>query len=469
MTSLNLKSHTTDAQHVHAVRKGNRSAFDTLMQHYKNRVYAVALGMNSDFDDAETVAQEAFVQAYLSLDKLNDPTRFGPWVCGICRNIARMWLRRNVKTESLDRLKQEQPQITESITPIWSDAPETPQTHLEKREQQHFIQSALNRLPEKSREVLMLFYLEDHSYAEVAEFLGVSQAIVQSRLQTARDRLRNHKGLQSMIQDQTLSSSFEERVNTVIDAVQKGDISKVKSLIEKDQKLANIANKNAQSLIQMAANYVVWHRPQHREIVQYLLEKGAECDIFTAARAGLLDQVKHCLNENPNLLNAQNAQGMTPMQCAALIYGKHEESEAVVWYLIDQGAKIDIFTASHFGLLDQVTALLESNPDLIFAKSAEGFQALHWCARPLGDLDNCLAITKLLIEKGADVNFAGECDWTPLHCVAEWWEFVPQAQLLLDNGAHINPKDNEGNTPLDLAIDRKRKDMIQALIERGAK
>jgi len=469
MAPLNLKSHTTDAEHVQSVRNGNRSAFDVLMRHYKNRVYAVALGMISDFDDAETVAQEAFVQAYLSLDKLNDPTRFGPWVCGICRNIARMWLRHNAKTESLDRLKHEQPQITESITPIWRDAPETPQAHLEKREQQHHIQNALHRLPEKSREVIMLFYLEDRSYAEVAKFLGVSQAVVQSRLQTARDRLRNYKGLQSMIQDQTLSSSFEERVNIVIDAVQKGDISKVKSLIEKDQKLANVANKNAQSLIQLAANYVVWHRPKHREIVQYLLDNGAECDIFTAARAGLLDHVKHCLKTNLDLLNAQNAQGMTPMQCAALIYGKHEDGEAVVWYLVDQGAKIDIFTASHFDMLDQVKILLEANPALVSATSAEGFQALHWCARPLGNLDDCLAITKLLLEKGADVNFAGECDWTPLHCVAEWWEFVAQAQILLDHGANINAKDHEGNTPLDLAIDRKRNDMIKALIERGAK
>jgi ankyrin repeat protein len=57
MAPLNLKSQTTDAQQVQSVRDGNRSAFDVLMQQYKNRVYAVALGMISDFDDAETVAQ----------------------------------------------------------------------------------------------------------------------------------------------------------------------------------------------------------------------------------------------------------------------------------------------------------------------------------------------------------------------------------------------------------------------------
>ena len=90
-----------------------------------------------------------------------------------------MWLRKNAKTESLDRLKVEQPHATESITPIWSDAPETPETHLEKREQQHQIQNILNRLPEKSREVLMLFYLEDRPYAEVADFLGISKTVVQ--------------------------------------------------------------------------------------------------------------------------------------------------------------------------------------------------------------------------------------------------------------------------------------------------
>ena len=272
-----------------------------------------------------------------------------------------------------------------------------------------------------------------------------------------------------MIQDQTLSQNFEERVNAVIDAVQKGDISKVQALIDKDQKLANIqVKKSAQSLIQMAANHVVWHRPKHREIAQYLLDNGAECDIFIAARAGLLDQVKKCLNDNPDLLNAKNDQGMTAMQCAALIYGTHEESEEVVKYLIDQGADIDIFTASHFGMTDHVTTLLEANPNLVSAQDAEGFQALHWCTRPRWDTDGCLAITKLLLEKGADVNFAGACEWTPLHCVAEWWEFVAQAQVLVDHGAHINPKDHTGHTPLDLAIDRKRKDLIIFLCKNGA-
>ena len=60
MAPLNLKSHTTDAQHVQAIRNGNRSDFVVLMRHYKTRVYAIALGLISDFDDAETVAQEAF-------------------------------------------------------------------------------------------------------------------------------------------------------------------------------------------------------------------------------------------------------------------------------------------------------------------------------------------------------------------------------------------------------------------------
>lgn len=272
-----------------------------------------------------------------------------------------------------------------------------------------------------------------------------------------------------MIQEQTLSPDFEERVNAIIDAVGKGDLSKVKALVKKDQELANIQiKKNAQSLIQMAANHVVWHRPRHREIVQYLLDKGAECDIFTAARAGLIDQVKHCLKENPDLLNARNYQSMTPMQCAALIYGTHEESEEVVRYLIDQGADIDIFTASHFGMIDQVKTLLDADPDLVSAKDAEGFQALHWCARARWDTDGCLAIMQHLIEKGADVNFPGACDWTPLHCVAEWWEFVAQAKVLLDNGADINAKDHEGNTSLDLAIDRKRKTLIKFLCENGA-
>ena len=134
-------------------------------------------------------------------------------------------------------------------------------------------------------------------------------------------------------------NDFEARVNAVINAVKRGDLSTVKALVEEDSRLAVVQGQDeGGSLIQIAARMVVWHRPQHRKIVQYLAENGAEYDIFTAARAGLLDAVRHMLQEDPNLINLQDHRDYTPLQCASLIYGACEEAEAVMDYLLAKGA-----------------------------------------------------------------------------------------------------------------------------------
>lgn len=268
-------------------------------------------------------------------------------------------------------------------------------------------------------------------------------------------------------------NDFEARVNTVINAVRRGDLSTVKTLVEGDHRLAVVQRLDeGGSLIQIAAAQVVWHRPQHRKIVQYLAENGAECDIFTAARAGLLDAVRHMLKEGPNLVNIRDFRGYTPLQCASLIYGACEEAEAVMDYLLAKGAEIDILTASHFGMLGVAQDLLESNPSCATNTDTDGFTPLHWVGRTRrGSKDSFVRITELLIQGGADVNAQGEVwgNWRPMHTLAEWSGFTEQADLMLDAGADINAETDTGWTPLDLAIDRKREDMICHLRARGAK
>ena len=268
-------------------------------------------------------------------------------------------------------------------------------------------------------------------------------------------------------------NDFEARVNTVINAVRRGDLSTVKTLVEGDHRLAVVQRQDkGSSLIQIAAAQVVWHRPQHRKIVQYLAENGAECDIFTAARAGLLDTARHMLKEDPNLVNIRDYLGYTPLQCASLIYGACEEAEAVMDYLLAKGAEIDILTASHFGMLGAAQDLLENNPSCATNTDADGFTPLHWVGRTRrGSKDSFVRITELLIQNGADVNAQGEVwgNWRPMHTLAEWSGLAEQADLMLDAGADINAETDTGWTPLDLAIDRKREDMICHLRTKGAK
>ena len=268
------------------------------------------------------------------------------------------------------------------------------------------------------------------------------------------------------------TDNYGARVDAIIDAVRKGDLTEVKALVEEDPRLANArAHKGARSLIQIAAEKVVWHRPKHREIVLYLANNGADYDIFTAARAGLLDAVRRMLKEIPNLINARDYRDYTPLQCASLIYGTCDEAEAVMDYLLARGAEVDILTASHFGMLGVVQDLLEDNPTCAAVTDVHGLTPLHWAVRPRrGSKASFVRITELLIQHGADVNAQSDAhgNGTPMHTLAEWAGFIEQADLLLEAGAEINAETDRGWTPLDFAIDRDRKSMVEHLRPKGA-
>ncbi|MDE0299157.1 MAG: ankyrin repeat domain-containing protein [Candidatus Poribacteria bacterium] len=261
-------------------------------------------------------------------------------------------------------------------------------------------------------------------------------------------------------------------VDAIIKAVREGDFAAVKSLVEGDSRLANArAKSGARSIIQIAAEKVVWHRPRYRKIVQYLADNGAEYDIFTAARAGLLAEVRRMLKKTPDLIKARDYRDYTPLQCASLVYGTCEEAEAVMDYLLAKGAEIDILTASHFGMLGVVQDLLEDNPTCAAATDADGLSPLHWAVRPRrGSKASFVRITELLIQHGADVNAQGKAhgSWTPMHTLAEWAGYLDQADLMLKAGAEINAETDLGWTPLDFAVDRGRQEMIVFLREKGA-
>lgn len=265
---------------------------------------------------------------------------------------------------------------------------------------------------------------------------------------------------------------YGAQVDAIIDAVREGDFSAVKKLVEGDRRLADAqVNSTGRKVIQIAADKVVWHRPKYRKIVQCLADNGAEYDIFTAARVGLLDAVRRIIKETPNLINARDYRDYTPLQCASLIYGTCEEAEAVMDYLLAKGAEIDILTASHFGMLGVVQDLLEDNPSSATVADIDGLTPLHWAARPRrGSKDSFVRITELLIQHGADVNAQAEAygNWTPMHTLAEWAGYVDQADLMLKAGAEINAETDLGWTPLDFAIDRGRQEMIVYLRGKGA-
>ena len=124
--------------------------------------------------------------------------------------------RREPQISSFEQLGEEHPEIAETVRPLLARPPQTPEEIIERQESEQEILAVLERLPEKSREVLVLFYIQDFSYRETAQFLGISQVAVQGRLQVARQRLS--KEMMQMVEKETtqtqLPPTFTKEIQT---------------------------------------------------------------------------------------------------------------------------------------------------------------------------------------------------------------------------------------------------------------
>src|SRR5215472_18373679 len=86
-------TNTDDSELVALARSGDKDAFGQLIERYQQMVKRIALGMIADEEIARELAQEAILQAYLSLDHLRDNTRFKSWLYGIALNVCRSYIR----------------------------------------------------------------------------------------------------------------------------------------------------------------------------------------------------------------------------------------------------------------------------------------------------------------------------------------------------------------------------------------
>jgi RNA polymerase sigma factor (sigma-70 family) len=172
---------TSDGELVARTRAGQKKAFGTLIERYLPLARRIALDRVQNKEVAQELAQEAMVQAYLSLDHLRSPDGFKNWLSGIVLNVCRSHLRHQ-KTDAAGKSVGE-------FEPCLSPLPD-PQAVVEAREQQQQVLTAVGSLSQENREVVLLFYYEQHSLQEIATALDISVAAVKGRLHKARKQLR---------------------------------------------------------------------------------------------------------------------------------------------------------------------------------------------------------------------------------------------------------------------------------------
>jgi RNA polymerase sigma factor CnrH len=176
-----------DALYVAQVRAGDSGAFEHLVDAHYGTVYAIALAHLRRVDEAEDLAQDTFLRAYLLINQLHDPHRFGAWVGRMARNLCIDWQRRGSARKRLVPMVNLEDMNVEPADPRSSN----PRDEVASQEESGVLMSHVSALHVDQREVVLLHFMEGLTQAEIADVIGITQGAVSQRIKRALNSLRS--------------------------------------------------------------------------------------------------------------------------------------------------------------------------------------------------------------------------------------------------------------------------------------
>ena len=189
---MTKQPHTTENESMLALAagRGDKAALEKLLQKNWLWLKGMVIAGTYRFDQTDDILQEICIKVIKKIDSLKEPERFKPWLATIARREIINFRREQQKqSDLLNQMQQavEPPEQESKLQQQWS------------QEACESILAALKRVPEKYREVFVLKYIKDLSYAEIAEALDIPFTTVQIRLTRSRrmiydlvqERMRN--------------------------------------------------------------------------------------------------------------------------------------------------------------------------------------------------------------------------------------------------------------------------------------
>ncbi len=169
---------------VQQAQQGNERAFAHLIERYQERIFNVCFRIVGDYHDAEEATMDAFLACYRSLGTFEGRSSFATWLYRIAMRCAYRH-RGKRPPESISVTESEMPEIHSS---------DRPDKMLSQAEIQKAIEQAMDMLPDRLKDVTVLYFLEGLSYQDIAEIMECPIGTVGSRINTARRYMQKRLG-----------------------------------------------------------------------------------------------------------------------------------------------------------------------------------------------------------------------------------------------------------------------------------
>lgn len=181
---------TTEKLLIKKSKKGDIFAFEELINNYEKKAYNIAYRMMNNEEDAKDMTQEALIKIYKSIKSFREESTFSTWLYRIVTNVCLDELRRRKKMETIPlEINTEGDKGTIRFE-IGADE-ETPEDLYEQAELRQVILSMINSLKEDYRTVIILRDMQGFSYEEISIILGCSLGTIKSRINRARNALKD--------------------------------------------------------------------------------------------------------------------------------------------------------------------------------------------------------------------------------------------------------------------------------------
>ncbi|MEW4025043.1 RNA polymerase sigma factor SigW [Bacillus sp. CIS52] len=173
---------------IKQVKKGDQNAFAEIVDLYKDKIYQLCYRMLGNVHEAEDIAQEAFIRAYVNIESFDINRKFSTWLYRIATNLT------------IDRIRKKKPDYyldaevagAEGLTMYSQIAADgvLPEDAVLSLELSDTIQKKILKLPDKYRTVIVLKYIDELSLIEIGEILNIPVGTVKTRIHRGREALR---------------------------------------------------------------------------------------------------------------------------------------------------------------------------------------------------------------------------------------------------------------------------------------